>query len=441
MTAISAPGARTRIGWRLPFIGALYLLNLPFAATPASIALTFPVMALAVAGLARIGSRHVQVGDMFWFCVFVFFVLGPIQAMDRWSLRPRPGWAEIGYAPDTFLMASLIVFVFLLPFAFIRMEWRNRDFAGKIPAPKLLMILNLAATFLFVLGQGGLSNTIAPRLEQAGTETFIGNMLFLGIQTVTAALLALDFAHKRTRRAALLLAFAILLLALTRNPFNASRFSLLAAWVPLLLALFGGRMPAALFYPASLFGLTVLFPLLSTTTRWGTEGLSALPQIDIAAHLLSIPFVDVYDTLVHAVHMMAFRDWTVFEKLAAIVLFFIPRALWPDKPLVGGLDIGQALHAGGAAGTPNLSFFIAGDFYMDLGLPGVAIGGVLCALLLGWALTRRMGVFRGVPVLHFLLIASLPILLRGPVGAVIPLFAMQVFALLVIHALSPRLRP
>jgi hypothetical protein len=113
------------------------------------------------------------------------------------------------------------------------------------------------------------------------------------------------------------------------------------------------------------------------------------------------------------------------EKLGAIVLFFVPRALWPGKPIVGGLDIGNELFAAGMYGTPNLSFFVGCDLYMDFGFVGVALGGVVAAVALRSAVKADRGVFGGLRVvaLRARLVAADPAARAG--RAVLPLFVCQ----------------
>jgi hypothetical protein len=97
---------------------------------------------------------------------------------------------------------------------------------------------------------------------------------------------------------------------------------------------------------------------------------------------------------------------------------------------VGGLDVGNELFAAGMYGTPNLSFFVGCDLYMDFGFAGVVLGGVVTAMLLRSVLMAKWGVFGGISVSRVLIVSSIPILLRGPVGAVLPLFVCQIAVLL-----------
>ncbi|WP_245622335.1 hypothetical protein [Devosia epidermidihirudinis] len=418
---------------RLAIVLALYSFNAIYAPNQASIALTLPVLILVLVGLGKIRSPNLQIGDMFWFCVFIFFAISPLQRMGDGTIGGD--WTVTRHAYDAaeYITAMAIVVVFLLPFGFISMEAKDPDTTTATPPAEWMLALNILAFSLFVVLQGGWQQVLLPRLDKTWSEASALSEAFLALQTVTTAVLVANArAAGRTWSLVTLVAVAIGLLAITRNPFNASRFSLLAAWVPVGLAMLRGRLQAAWFYAVALFALLVLFPILSITTRLGLVGLGQVEDIDFADNLLSTPFVDIFDTTVHAVRFMSTHDWMLGEKLLAVGLFFVPRALWPNKPIVGGLDIGGDLLNGGMAGTDNLSFFIGADAYMDFGFVGVVMGGLLLALFTAQASASRLGSFYGVSLLHAVIIASLPIMLRGPVGAVLPLAACQIVILIIL---------
>jgi hypothetical protein len=51
----------------------------------------------------------------------------------------------------------------------------------------------------------------------------------------------------------------------------------------------------------------------------------------------------------------------------------IPRVFWPGKPINSGFDFEAAIGAPGD--YVGLSYTVAGEFYLDFGLPMVALGG------------------------------------------------------------------
>lgn len=412
---------------------ALYLVNLPFADGLFVVALTLPMLAMVTVGLYRLRSSRFQIGDMFWFCLFIYFVISPLQRMHADRIGGATAITAYAYEPVEYVVAMLIVVVFTFPFLFVPMR-QSGDGApvGARPGLFPLVVANVMSFALFAASEGGLERLMSPRLEQDPSQAFIASMLFLGMQSITACLVAASFTMSRHKLAsAVPLLLTLVLLAVARNPFNAPRFVLLAVWGPVVLALAGGRVSAAGFYLVCLLALTIVFPILNITTRSGLDGLQDLSGMSVIGNFFDIPSVDVFDTAVHAVRFMAGQDWMWGEKLAAVVLFFVPRAIWPGKPVVGGLDIGNQLFDAGMYGTPNLSFFLGCDFYMDFGFVGVAIGGALSAVLFGLAVRSGAGIFFRLSIPDFLIVSSLPILLRGPVGAVLPLFVCQIFVTMV----------
>ncbi|KQV83778.1 hypothetical protein [Rhizobium sp. Root1220] len=411
----------------------LYFINLPFADDMFVVVLTLPMFALVMVGMIRLRSRYFEIGDIFWFCLFIYFVVSPLQRIHGDRIGGATAITAYAYEADEYVMAMLVACVFVFPFVFVQMQREEGTSTepGARPSMPMIVLSNAFAFVLFVLSQGGIDRLLSSRLEQDGSQGFIASMLFLGMQSVTACLAIARFRLSPHRLLSVIsICVVLLFLAVARNPFNAPRFELLAVWGPVLLAFSGGKVPASRFYACCLIVLTFVFPILNVTTRSGIGGLQDLAGISMMENFFDIPSVDVFDTAVHSVRFMSTHDHMWGEKLAAVILFFVPRSIWPGKPVVGGLDIGNELFAAGMYGTPNLSFFLGYDFYMDCGFAGVLVGGVAAAFVLNAAIRARLGIFFQLRVLHFVIASSLPILLRGPVGAVLPLFVCQVFLIL-----------
>src|SRR6185312_11374151 len=104
----------------------------------------------------------------------------------------------------------------------------------------------------------------------------------------------------------------------------------------------------------------------------------------------------------HASNMPRLKDMDVFDSFAASVLwygdselywgqnteadflFFVPRSLWPEKPRVFGLVVGDRLFDMKAVLTDNLSYFYGGDFLFDFGLLGLIASGIASGILLSY---------------------------------------------------------
>jgi hypothetical protein len=83
------------------------------------------------------------------------------------------------------------------------------------------------------------------------------------------------------------------------------------------------------------------------------------------------------------------------------------------------------LYSLGATSTANLSFFIAADFYLDFGLVLLPI----LSYILGYfiKLILKSGRNEQLSLTEMFMISSAPILIRGPVGAILGLPACLIF--------------
>lgn len=437
---------------RLTFLTILYLAAMATSQEVFSIVLTAPLFIIIAINVQAIRTPFLTRDDVFWFCMFLFFVVGPCQMIhDNQIGNPAAETlvTTYEYSRAEFVQAMAIVVAFAGAFTVGVISRRNKKGAESqanarsINMPFLAWMVGLSFAMCIVLS-GGLANLLAPRLDQDFDATYKAFPLALAAQTVATALIAASWREKlrwNNRRLPCLI-IALALLAICQNPFNTPRFFLLAGWTPTLLALCRGRFRAALFYPACLFGVIVLMPILSATSRHGVTSLRDLDSVVTTENFRQAPFLDVFDTLVHSVRFMSYTPPFDGQKTLAIALFFVPRDLWPGKPIVGGLDIGNELHSVRMAGTSNLSFFVGGDFYMDFGFAGVLCGGFLCGY---WFLMNsRGGAGRESSrdrILEYIIIGSIPILVRGPVGAVLPLVTCQVLTLWSIQFLISRPDP
>lgn len=423
---------------RFWFVLALYAVNILAGHDLFATLLTLPLFWIVSYNLIKIKSEYLTKWDVLWFTIFLFFVIAPCQTMHDGTIIGEDAVTRYTYSDREYITAMSIVVAFTLAFTIgSRISFRQSGPPCVNGRPGLgvhsLTVITGLSFVAFVALAGGIANVLAPRLEKDTAAMNVTWLLAVAVQMVAATMIAascrgkgkLDFSRVPY------LGLAVGLLMISQNPFNSPRFFLLAAWAPLGLALAKGKLRAGAFYWLSLAGLVVLMPVLNVTTRFGM-GASAADAVSPDA-LLQFPFVGGFDTLVHCVHYMATSTHMDGAKVVAILTFFVPRNLWPAKPIVGGLDIGNDLYRAKMAGTPNLAFFVGGDLYMDFGFLGVFAGGLLCGYLFCRANPGRLSWYCGQDVFEYILLANLPILVRGPVGAVIQLFSCQVFAFVVLQ--------
>lgn len=432
---------------RLGFGIALWTFALCTGRFDAGIILvTAPMCALCLRGFSIIRVPWITGWDILWFSTLLFFVVAPIQSVSHWSFQANP-YLRLAYGPGPFLTAGLICVLTLAPL------WVVQELTARRPrdpgdpwsvrfhrsAAPLLIGGFLLAFLAYLPAAGGLAAVLASRIDKQAYEA-ISPIAFvlLSVQVVIASFVVRGFAADDgrilpRRRMGHLLALAGICgaLLLISNPFNTPRNYLAIVWTPILLSLFGRHARAMTVYPALLLTVFVLLPIFSASSRHGVEGLNRVQSMGYFQGPLTVPDVDIFDTLVHAVSIADNLRLKPLECTLSTVFFFIPRPWWPDKPVVGGLHVGTDLERHHGAGTNSLSFFVGGDWYLDGGFALVIVLACLGGMLL-WLSSR----LPGVTAFGALLIGGIPILLRGPLGSNIGfplclLFAAGLFYLLI----------
>src|SRR5206468_2879912 len=124
---------------------------------------------------------------------------------------------------------------------------------------------------------------------------------------------------------------------------------------------------------------------------------------------------DCFSMHVFAVYRTSLQGFAYGDNILATLLFFVPRALWPDKPNASSLSLGNYLMEHHSGWFENLSCPPFGDAYMDFGLVGALGMGVVFGVALHAAdrvldtWSARTMLVRGLAVIF---IGFVPILLR-----------------------------
>lgn len=105
--------------------------------------------------------------------------------------------------------------------------------------------------------------------------------------------------------------------------------------------------------------------------------------------------VDAFEMLVYGVQYVGEKGTTMGGQLAAVVLFWVPRTMWEDKPLGTGPLLGSSfIDLMKQTANTNLSAPLVLEGYINFGVAGVILFAVLCGIALGSldrALVERRG--------------------------------------------------
>ena len=443
---------------RLLFPFVMYGYGLATGGSLQAILLTTPVFLTLVIWQYFNRDRNFNSDDMFCFCALLFFVLSPLQILVDGVFDNGGAVSRINYSNHELLVAYGIVFIFIISLGLGRFTAekmisgnisRGRNFE-QISGSLLVAgaILALICTLGFILTFGGVQNVMAPRNFKTSSSAGIFAFGFLGVLVVINVIMGYVVGEKFWKKNQQWPWFLVLGCTLVTcaclffcvNPLNMSRFVFVGSWLPFFLALLGRKVSSLVVIVILLLGLLVVMPVMSMSSRWGSEAAKYMTETGYSTRVAVIKDVDVMDTLTHSVKYTEINGHLWGDNVLAVVLFFVPRVYWPEKPQVGGLLIGEDLCSNYGAGTSNLSYFFAGDLYMDFSWAGVIAGGLILGFI--WDRYRRINfnLFSN-NVFDNLLVGSLPILMRGPLGAVIGFFVCVFIALILVRFSLGRVGP
>ncbi|MEL6596774.1 MAG: hypothetical protein AAFQ47_12610 [Pseudomonadota bacterium] len=400
------------------------VLNTPIATT-ALLCLT----ATAALWSAAILDRRAGGIDFLIAFFFLFFLAIPARLQIAHQTFPWGG----SYSAQTLNHTYALIATALLCYTIARLSARQAKprQAPQLPDKSLhrwafaLTLISIAIAAL--IGPGNLFVLRSSFLDGA-TNSLTSQLIYIGraLSLLTFVLCLYLLAQPRPTQGPTLALTA--LAAATCLSFNyppaLPRFALFGCAIALLsirLNLFSPRLKLALALtaPPLLFLLFPAVKMLGHAERGVLEMAQIMAQTDPTLYLLRVDFdgfKQIADTLVYL--ETAPLRWGA--NYAGVLLFFVPRALWPAKPT----DSGELVSATLGYPYTNVSSPLPAEALLAFGIPGV----LLTFLALGAVTARIEGNAQARQTLHHLVLYSITmgfitIVLRGALNGVAPQFA------------------
>ena len=153
-------------------------------------------------------------------------------------------------------------------------------------------------------------------------------------------------------------------------PTGVERFTVAAIYLPVLLQTFPILWKKNVFVLVLVFGLLIVFPFLNNFRYYEDNS-------DIILSLNFDQFTDLhFDS--YSMFMRVLKDdiVTYGRQLIGVLLFWVPRSLWPDKPVGSGHFVAETTNLG----FDNISMPFFGEGYINFGVIGVIIFTIFLSL-------------------------------------------------------------
>jgi hypothetical protein len=336
--------------------------------------------------------------DLFYYLFLTFFVTGPAAVQVAtgefpWEVEHQPHHA----ATATWLLATAMLAYELGRRLQARLVAAPLRLAQPVaPSPPLTLALVVGVTAgVVVIPLAGLELLLADRgtLFASNIDAGIRGYSFLILKNMALATaiwaIAVAYSFDATRDGAatrrflrLLALLAVAVTALVFNPLVNPRFVFAAAAIAILFMVsrplfFHVKPLAVLVFPILLF---YAFPDLKALSdaEARDEFLQELTRFDVD-YLTSVDF-DTFQCAANAVRYVEEVGLLGLQSVLGGLLFFVPRAIWPDKPLGSGLVVFDEL----GYWYVNVSMPLHMEFFLAAGVVGLTLGMLALGGVVGW---------------------------------------------------------
>ncbi|WP_420866991.1 O-antigen polymerase [Cobetia marina] len=210
---------------------------------------------------------------------------------------------------------------------------------------------------------------LTDRVVLQGPSWLLYHYFLKPIPAVCALVYALAYGIK-SRGAWLLLILTFVI----SSPTSMARFQAAVIYIPLFLVFFKALRREFYFPSVLVFGLLFIFPLLDKFRTFSSNdgfGYNLDYSFLLSGHFDSYQnFIRVFD-----LEMISY-GW----QLLGAILFFVPRSIWPNKPVGSGYNLAQDLNLS----LSNISLNYLGEGYINFGILGVLLFLAILGIFCGW---------------------------------------------------------
>ncbi|WP_406603589.1 O-antigen polysaccharide polymerase Wzy [Niabella agricola] len=373
----------------------------------------------------RIFSRTKQPYSLnkafYLFCLFFFGVAPILQFYSGASFFGARLLNEKDYFSTNLLIIAIMIAYEIFYMSFLRKSLSQKAIKsvdryeiGELTSSQsfILVIISLISFSLVLYANNGslLSMLIRGgdyKEENASSSSVLSLIIYQFCRPLSIICLFYYITSKSKNYLTIIL-LSILALA-TCSPLGMPRFAAAALYIPLLLLTIRAfSVRSNIFSLTFIMGLLVIFPFLNSF-RFYSKYSSA--KLGLDTEMFTTGNFDSYQNFALIVSQNLI---TWGRQLLGVFLFWVPRSLWPDKPVGSGVLLAEKNHFE----FDNVSANYFAEGYINFGIPGIIIFTIILAYFtsridkLYWSnISNRKHNFSRVS--YFVLIGMLFFILRG----------------------------
>lgn len=346
--------------------------------------------------------------------MLVFFILANAV---QYSHKNVISSLDVSFSDANYIVFQLLVLIIILGYNVIYKYFPTQSHISnrvnfRKPSPYTILFLSLLSfgcvlfyfrgNWLNMFFRGVVEELVQysqDNIEISQSESLIFDHFIRIIPAVCYYLSALENYNRKMR----IITFLIFLLS--DFPLAIPRNSVALLWLPVLFINIRLMYRPNIFILIMIFGLVVVFPFLDVFRRFNGE-IDFKLQLD---YFNSMHF----DASQNFMALLKFKIVTYGKQLLGVLLFFVPRSIWPTKPVGSGAFLADKQ---GVFTNISMPFFAEG--YINLGFWGVVLFVIFFAVFSAY-MDKRFWTSRNnsndsrSKITYFLLIGASFFIMRG----------------------------
>ena len=320
---------------------------------------------------------------MFWLFSIVFFSVAPlVQYLASWS-----AWG-LSATDDEITRCNLLISLWQICFYIgTKINFRIQSINHKeyyLRFSGILIVLAISCAFsAILLYTNGIDGLLfrGSRVGISSNSTL--SLLFFHVfrNTILYTFVFTLLIPKKRKTKRFLCFIAGFLFLLTCFPTSISRYMAGAFYFGMLI-IFWGKDNCNIWFTILVFlGLTIAFPIFSIFRKIQTisnlNNIGTLANQAVSESFLTVNY-DAHNMFISVRQYTQFFGFSYGRQLLGALLFFVPRTIWPGKPIGTGAMVISSLYR---SSFTNVSMPLIGEAYVNFGVIGI----VLFALAIGTA--------------------------------------------------------
>jgi oligosaccharide repeat unit polymerase len=346
--------------------------------------LTFGVnLVFSVSQLIRQINKHTMSGCMlFWLFTAFFFCVAPMLQYANWVFP----WTIVPTTSEL-IVNNILIFVWCCSFAFgsrykIKIPEREKKTYQINNLRRIVIVVVSIVIVLFYLRNVGFSNLLFRSTntidDVSQMKALLTTHLFKNI-LLFSAIFAL-ISKNKTGKLKAIDVIAIVCFIVGCFPTGIPRYMMAAFYGGILVFTFKKAREKRWYTLVLIIGLVLIFPVFSIFRYADT--ITSGNVLNIISDSLSTTYLsgdyDAYSIIILARRYVQQFGIDGGKQLLGALLFFIPRNVWPSKPIGTGATIIDALDQ---FYFTNVSAPLPAESYVNFGLIGVVLIGLFLGLV------------------------------------------------------------